>query len=77
MKILDLTGNADDLFCVDKDGQIESVSLIKLNNKNIMNDEPNDLDITLTSFCVDGSNTHKTIDNLLGHKIRFTLEVID
>ena len=77
MKILDLTGNADDLFCVDKDGQIESVSVIKLNNKDDINDEPNDLDITLTSFCVDGSNSHKTIDRLRGKKIRFKLEVID
>lgn len=77
MKILELTSNADDLFCVDKDGQIESVSAIKLNNKDDVNDEPCDLDITLTSFCVDGSNAHKTIDKLRGHKIRFTLEVID
>lgn len=77
MKILELTGNANDLLCVDKDGQIKCVSTVKLHNNEDVNDEPCDFDITLTSFSIDGSCVHKTVDGLLGHKIRFTLETID
>ncbi len=77
MKILELTGNADDLLCVDKDGQIKCVSAVKLHNNKDAKDEPCDLDITLTSFSVDGSCKHKTLDQVLGHQIRFTLETID
>lgn len=77
MKILELTGNADDLLCVDKNAQIKCVSAVKLYNSKDVDDEMCDLDVTLTSFSVDGSGMHKTIDKLLGHKIRFTLETLD
>ena len=77
MKILELTGYADDLLCTEKDGQIKSIGVVKLHNNKDVNDEPCDLNITLTSFSTDGSCTHKTIDKILGHKICFTLAIID
>ena len=43
MNILQIEGKADDLYCVDKNGLIKSVSVTKLNS----NDEC-DYDITLT-----------------------------
>lgn len=73
MKILELTGNADELFQDNKEKHAKSVSVISLGN----DDEPCDLDITLTSFSTNNYTDHKTIDKLLGHKIKFTLEVVD
>lgn len=77
MKVIEIEGNADDLFNIDCNGQVQCISAVKLHDNNDINDEPCDLDITLTSFSVDGSCNHKTVDKALGHKIRFTLEVID
>jgi hypothetical protein len=73
MNILQIEGKADDLYCVDKNGLIKSVSVTKLNS----NDEC-DYDITLTSIKNDKDNcSHELIKSLLGHNIRFTVEIID
>jgi hypothetical protein len=73
MKILELTGNADDLLCIYNGGQMKSVSAVKL-----CDDECCDLEITLTSYASeDNPCIHNTIDQLLGHKIKFSVETID
>lgn len=75
MKVIEIEGNADDLYCVDKNGMIKSVSVVKFPEDG--DEFKNDLDITLTSFSVDNSNKHEVISKLLGHKIRFTVEIVD
>lgn len=75
MKVIEIEGNADDLYCNDKDNSIKSVSVVKFPEDG--DEFRNDLDITLTSFSVDDSNKHEVISKLLGHKIRFTVEIVD
>jgi len=73
MDILQIEGKADDLYCVDKNGLIKSVSVVKLNG-----DDGCDYDITLTSLQNEKDNcSHELIKSLLGHNIRFTVEIID
>lgn len=73
MNAFQIEGKADDLYCVAKDGLIKSVSVVQLNGEKCA-----DYDITLTSF-ENGEDecSHELIKNLLGHNIRFTVEVID
>ena len=73
MNVLQIEGKADDLYCVDKTGLIKSVSAVKINGE-----KGGDYDITLTSF-ENGEDicSHELIKSLLGHNIRFTVEVID
>ena len=76
MKVIEITGNADDLFCVSKQGKIKSVSVVQLPKDD--DEFKTDLDITLTSMSFDEDNyKHDVIDKLLGHKIKFTLEIVD
>lgn len=73
MDKIQIEGKADDLYRVEKDGLIKSVSVVQLNGE-----KDTDYEITLTSI-TDGEDdcSHELINNLLGHKIRFTLEVVD
>lgn len=73
MNAFQIEGKADDLYCVAKDGLIKSVSVVRLNGE-----KGADYDITLTSFENGEDNcSHELIKSLLGHNIRFTVEVID
>lgn len=73
MKVIEIEGNADDL-CVNEK-QMKSVSAVQLSEDGVYNE------LTLTSMIdeeLDPESTeHKLIDGLLGHKLRFTVEVID
>lgn len=75
METIQFIGKANDLYCNKRDGQIKSVGVVQL-----AEDENNgcDLNLTLTSLSRKEKNfEHKLIDELLGHTIRFTLDIID
>ena len=75
MEPIQLIGKADDLYCVERDGQIKSIGTVML-----AEDEENgcDLNITLSSLSLKSNNyEHPQIDKLLGHNVKFTVEVID
>lgn len=73
MKVIEIEGNADDLYVNEK--QMKSVSAVQLSEDGVCHE------LTLTSVIdeeLDPESTeHKVIDGLLGHKLRFTVEVID
>lgn len=73
MKVIEIEGNADELYVNEKN--MKSVSVVDISEDGVYQE------ITLTSLIDEFLNPqlteHKTVDSLLGHKIRFTLEIVD
>lgn len=70
-----ITGFADDLMCVEKDGKIKSISLVNV-PENDEDDSGNYLDVTITSISEENKE-HELIDKLLGHKLQVTIKIVD
>lgn len=71
---LQIEGNANDLLMVNNDNSMKCTRLIQL-EPDIKPEEDEILDICITSTNVYGE--HPRFDELLGKKIRITVEIID
>lgn len=75
MKTIKFSGNANDLYCVERDGQMKSIGFI-----NLATDEENgcDLIVTLSSISLKEKDyEHKLIDELLDHNIEIIINKKD
>lgn len=61
--------NADALLCVSAEGLLKEIGGVKLVDDN------NDIVVTLSSISDNGK--HEMLDKFLGHKVRFTVEIVD
>lgn len=70
-----LEGNTNDLLLVNGDSSLKSTRLIKLDLKSTteFNEEIIDLAITSTNM----NKEHPTFDELLGKKIRISVDILD